>query len=136
MFDMIRGNEHLVWWMLSATLGMVMLSLVLVPLLLIRLPRDYFLHPERRQRAHTMMNPALRIAFIVIKNATGGLLVISGIIMLVLPGQGILTIVIGLTLVDFPGKYRIESAIVRHATVRRAIDWIRQKANKPPLLLD
>jgi hypothetical protein len=62
--------------------------------------------------------------------------VISGIIMLVLPGQGILTIVIGLTLVDFPGKYRIESAIVRHATVRRAIDWIRQKANKPPLLLD
>ena len=45
------------------------------------------------------------------RNLLGGLLILLGLIMLVTPGQGILTIVLGFTIMDFPGKKRITRAI-------------------------
>lgn len=53
--------------------------------------------------------------------------------MLVLPGQGLLTIVTGLLLINYPGKYRLEKKIVNKPSIFRALNWIRIKANKPPL---
>ena len=55
--------------------------------------------------------------------------------MLVLPGQGILTILIGLSLVEFPGKRRLEAKLVGQATVLSTINKMRAKFNKPPLIL-
>ena len=70
------------------------------------------------------------------KNLLGGLLVLSGIAMLVLPGQGLLTIAMGLLLMDFPGKHRLERRIVRTRPVLRSINWLRRKAHKNPLKID
>jgi hypothetical protein len=56
-----------------------------------------------------------------------------GLAMLVLPGQGILTILIGVMLLDFPGKRRWELWLIRRRGVRHSIDWIRQRAARPPL---
>jgi len=54
-------------------------------------------------------------------------------LMLVLPGQGLLTIVTGLLLINYPGKYKLEQKLVAIPSVFRALNWIRVKANKPPL---
>jgi len=51
------------------------------------------------------------------------------------PGQGILTILIGLSLLDFPGKRNLELKLIRLRTVRKAINWIRARAQQPPLEL-
>jgi len=71
----------------------------------------------------------------VVKNVVGWLLVGAGVAMLVLPGQGILTLLVGLTLVNFPGKRDLELWLVRRVPVRRALDWIRRRAGRPPLQL-
>jgi len=136
MWNFIETNEHLVEWMMLAAAAMFLVTLAVVPFLIIRLPSDYFTHSRRLRQDLDPRHPAVRVIFIVVKNVIGGLLIAVGIAMLVLPGQGLLTIVIGLTLVDFPGKYRVEQAVVRQHTVHRAIDWIRTKAGKPPLELD
>ncbi len=71
---------------------------------------------------------------IVLKNLLGVALVGAGIVMLVLPGQGILTILIGVMLMDFPGKYALEKRLVSRPTVMRSLNWMRAKANRPPFL--
>ena len=53
--------------------------------------------------------------------------------MLVLPGQGLLTIVTGLLLINYPGKYKLEQKLVAVPAVFKALNWIRFKANKPLL---
>ena len=58
-----------------------------------------------------------------------------GIMLLVLPGQGILTIIVGIILVDFPMKYRLERWLVSRKKVLKSMNWLRKRANKKPLKL-
>jgi hypothetical protein len=63
----------------------------------------------------------------------GYILIIGGILMLVLPGQGLFTIIIGLMLSNYPGKYFIERKFIAIPSVLKTINWLRKKSNKPPL---
>ncbi len=47
-------------------------------------------------------HPVFRVIILVFKNFLGGVLVIGGLIMFLTPGQGILTLVIGILLLNFP----------------------------------
>ena len=80
-------------------------------------------------------HPTLRWVGLLVKNALGVVLVLMGLAMLVLPGQGVLTLLIGISLLDFPGKRGLERKIIRTPTVHRAMDAIRRRAGKPPLVL-
>ena len=118
-------------------LGSVLLffgTLVLMPAAIARLPADYFVSREVR-RADRARNPVLRYGLLALKNFAGVLFVLSGIAMLVLPGPGIVTILVGLMCLDFPGKRGLELRLVRQPRVHRLIAWIRKRANRPPLLL-
>ena len=53
--------------------------------------------------------------------------------MLVLPGQGLFTIIIGLMLSNYPGKYYIEKKFIAIPKILRGINWLRRKSNKPPI---
>ena len=81
-------------------------------------------------------HPLLRVVLFSLKNSIGLLLVIAGILMLALPGQGILTIITGFLLLNFPGKYKVERWLVKRHYVYRIITWIRRRAGKADLLLD
>jgi hypothetical protein len=67
------------------------------------------------------------------KNLLALTLIAGGIAMLLLPGQGLLTILIGVMLLDFPGKYPLERRIVQQPKVLQTINWLRAKGNRPPL---
>ena len=54
--------------------------------------------------------------------------------MLVLPGQGILTMVIGFSIMDFPGKHRLNDRIVANRKIQQSLNWIRRKGGKDDLL--
>lgn len=106
-------------------------TILLIPVILIRLPVDYFLHDEE----HVWMeeyHPVLRYAGLVMKNTIGLVFLLAGIAMLVLPGQGLLTMVIGVSLLDFPGKRAIEHRLLTKPMVFHAMNAIRQKFGKPP----
>ena len=134
MFDWIRENEQLRWGLGVFSIACFVLSLIAIPALIVRLPADYFAH-ARRTRREPAQHPALRMTLLVTKNVMGAVLVFAGVAMLILPGQGILTILIGLFLMSFPGKRRLERGIVRQPAVHAAMNWIRKKAGVPPLEL-
>ena len=78
-------------------------------------------------------HPVMRWSLLVGKNLLGWVVILLGIAMLVLPGQGILTIVIGMILINFPGKYRLERWIITRDSVLRAINAIRKRSGRAPL---
>src|SRR5919202_7066364 len=82
-------------------------SLIAIPFILVRLPENFFdiRVPRRWMEDH---HPVLRVLGHVLKNLLGGIFVFAGFLMLFLPGQGVLTMLIGVTLLDFPGKRRLE----------------------------
>lgn len=133
MFDWFYNNETLIWWLLLASFASFLATLIAVPVILARLPEDYFSLPDRSRIPWANHHPVLRIPLLLVKNLLGIMFVFAGILMLALPGQGILTIIIGLALMDFPGKYRAERWVVSRHSVLRGINWIRGKAGKPEL---
>ena len=112
-------------------------SLGLVTFLLVKLPVNYF-HSSHERAFMTDRHRAVRWTGIIAKNAVGVVLVLLGIVMSVpgVPGQGFLTILLGVMLLDFPGKRRLELKIVSRPRILSAINQLRAKFDKPPLLLD
>ena len=72
----------------------------------------------------------------IAKIMLGLCLLVCGVVMLVLPGQGLITMLIGLSLIPFPGKHRIELNLLSRNSVRSTLNWIRIKANKEPFIFD
>ena len=107
-------------------------TLIAIPFILVRLPPHYFdeRHPRLWMPDH---HPVLRLAGLIVKNAVGAVFLAVGIALLFLPGQGILTILIGVSLLDFPGKRYCERKIIGQPTVFKAVNALRAKYDKPPL---
>ena len=123
----------LIWFAVSS-LFMFVGTLVAIPIILMRLPADYF---DIRIPRPWMENhhPVLRVMGHVVKNLVGAIFLFAGLLMLFLPGQGVLTMLIGLSLVEFPGKRRLEAKIVGQPTVLNTINSMRAKFDKPPLII-
>ena len=132
MLQWIKVNRV---WLGAASVVMFVGALVLVPVVVVRLPADYFAPTKRDPRRYPWRHPALRVGWLVGKNVVGVLLVLAGVAMLILPGQGILTILIGITLTDFPGKYRLERWIVGLRPVLGAVNGIRVRFGRGRLEL-
>ena len=73
----------------------------------------------------------------VLRNALGLVLVILGLLLSLpgVPGQGVLTMLIGLMLMDFPGKRRLELKLVARPGVLEAMNRMRAWLRRPPLVL-
>ena len=110
-----------------------LLSIIGISWFVANIPEDYFFESKRKSTKWHEQKPILRLVVIFGKNIIGVLLIIGGLLMLVLPGQGLLTMVTGLLLINYPGKYRLERKLVSKPSIFRTLNWIRIKANKPPL---
>jgi len=109
-------------------------SLIIVPIILARLPSDYFANEKSNAIATYNKQPVLFILNKFVKNIIGVLLILAGIAMLVLPGQGVLTILIGLGITDFPGKYKLERKLVSNQAVFKSLNWMRKRAGVEPFV--
>lgn len=116
-------------WISVTSAFIFLISLIVVPLIIIRIPTDYFQHRSRRRGfGFRGPRPVFRASLLIAKNLLAAILVIGGVLMLVLPGQGLLTILIGVGISDFPGKYRLERKLVAAPGILTAMNWIRGKA--------
>ena len=131
--EWFRNYEMLIWWSGAASLLMFLGSLCAIPFILIKIPADYFSSLERKSRMDIRRLSLPRLIGIVFKNVIGVAFIIAGLIMLLIPGQGILTIIVGISLVNFPGKYRLVRKIICNKTVLDTINRLRAKADKPPI---
>lgn len=130
---MFNLPPHVLGWLAFASVIIFVASAVALPWLLTRLPEDYFL-VETDHSVHSSWprHGAMYWAWRVLKNLLGAVLLLAGVVMLVAPGQGILTILAGLWLMDLPGKRRWERHLIGRPKVLASVNWIRQKAGKPP----
>lgn len=113
------------------------ISLVIVSFIAVRIPADYF-HKDHPRQLWADKHPALRFMGILGKNILGVVLVALGIVMSLpgVPGQGILTILLGIMLLDFPGKRKLEHKLVSRPPVLNAINKLRHRFGKPSLVLE
>ena len=135
MMVWIQGNEALLWWLAAASVFTFVGSQLAVPWLVVRIPRDYFAPGAPPHPPWAGRHPALRLVFTIGKNVLGLVFIAAGIVMLVLPGQGVLTIVVGIVLLDFPGKHRLLRRIVMQRPVLDSINWLRRRAGREPLIV-
>jgi len=85
---------------------------------------------DERRRQH----PLAQVLVPLLRNLLGAVLLLAGVAMLVLPGQGLLTMVIGLCLMDFPGKRKVLDWLVGRAAIQQGLNWIRRKQGKEEFL--
>jgi len=118
------------------SLASLIVSIAIIPWIVIKIPEDYFHQQYRVRVSKKSGHPLIAQLLTGLKNVAGFIFVVLGILMLILPGQGILTILMGIFLMNFPGKYRLERKIVALPRVLKSLNWIRAKANKPPLMIE
>ena len=111
----------------------IIASILTVSVLIISLPSDYF---TRKKHVSSIKNPILRIFLRVLKNVFGGIALIAGFILLFAPGQGLLTIFVGVILCDFPGKRMLERKLIARPVMFSVINRIRLRYRRPPIMLD
>ena len=136
----IQGWEFSWWQVLFGALLFVItfvVSSAVVSFVLVKLPANYF-HSSHDREFLVERHPVLRAVGIFAKNLLGLVLVGAGIIMSLpgVPGQGVLTILLGIMLLDFPGKRTLETRIVSRPRVNGAVNALRARFGKPPLMLD
>ncbi len=123
---------HLLKIVFWGTVGLSLIGVVLLPLLVIHLPADHFIPPNRR-RASTGANRMGRPVVVVIRNLLAAPLFLAGVLMLFTPGQGALMILLALSVASFPGKDRLERRLIALPGVLATLNMIRIKGGKPPL---
>jgi len=131
----IESHGELVQHLGTASVVMFVVTLAVLPLVVAKLPTDYFTRDRRQPARRARRRPLLWGGLAVIKNLLGIVLILAGLAMLVLPGQGAVTILIGVALTNFPGKYTLERNIARRPAVGKTLNKIRELAKKAPLEL-
>ena len=125
--ELLSEYKDTILLLAGISLGVFAISLILLPVFIIRLPEDFFV----RARPEVNKLPPTRLALKLLKNALGVFILCVGVVMLFIPGQGILTMLFGISLMDFPGKPRLEAYIVSRPRVYRSLCWLREKADRP-----
>jgi len=112
-------------------------NLAIVSFILVKLPADHF-SKNHRTSFWLGRHPAIRAAGIIGKNILGVLLVVVGILLSIpgVPGQGLLTILLGIMLLDFPGKRRLEQNLLRRPQILKTINRLRARFGKQALEID
>ncbi|MFW6415151.1 MAG: PGPGW domain-containing protein [Thermodesulfobacteriota bacterium] len=131
--EFFKEYSLLFWLLGSGSLLLLLFSLLVLPLVIIHIPADYFAREKRFSFFRENVSPPISIAWIVLKNLIGAVFVLIGLIMLLTPGQGLITIFIGLLLLNFPGKYRLEKSLIRQRSLFGWMNRLRARFGKPDL---
>ncbi|MEO8042410.1 MAG: hypothetical protein ABI646_07370 [Acidobacteriota bacterium] len=121
--------------------GIFLLSLAFsfgsIAIVMVKIPANYF--SSHYVQDFLPGSPWLvRWGAVVAKNVLGIFLIGLGILLSLpgVPGQGFLTILLGLIMMDIPGKRPLEAWIIKRPAVLSAVNNFRLRYNKPPLVMD
>ena len=117
-----------------SSIAILIISALSIGYFIKKIPHDYFLNDKRGMPDYKNKNPIFWIITLALKNIVGYCLIMGGILMLVLPGQGLLTILVGLMLSDYPGKFKLEKRIIKTNLILKTINWYRIKSNIAPII--
>lgn len=125
------SKETLGWISIGSGIGLL-IGAIAIPWMVIQMPEDSFSNAKRQNWLDR--KPAMvRVPLLILKNLLALVLILLGIAMLVLPGQGILSILLGVMLADFPGKLKLQQWILARPKVMESLNWLRRKFRRRPL---
>jgi hypothetical protein len=129
MMDRWWSSDMLFWISIGSGIALLV-GAVTAPLVISKLPEDVFSNPGK-PRWLDRQPAVVRIPLRILKNVLGLGLVVLGVAMLVLPGQGVLSILLGALLVDFPGKVKAQQWLLNRPRVMKSLNWLRAKLHRP-----
>ncbi len=112
------------------SVGALAVTVFASPWLVARLPADHFSRPPPPPAT---LGPA-RLAVLFARNAAGLAAVLIGLVMMVTPGPGLVMIVVGLSLADFPGRHALVARLAARPRVFAALNWLRRRRDAPPFI--
>jgi hypothetical protein len=124
--------DHAVW-LVAISMVSLIAGLLLLPVFVTRIPVDYFSHPHRNRLSASSRHPLIRLLIIGTKNLLGAVLVLAGLLMLFLPGQGLVMLLVGLMIMNYPGKFALERWLITRPHILPAVNWLRAKFDHPSL---
>ena len=133
VLDWLDQHETTAALIAGGTFVLLILQLLSIPLILAALPTDYFVTEQRITPRWLRDRPALHLTLRILANVFGLIFIILGIIMLVAPGQGIISILVGLGLTDFPAKHHLQRRLAARQPVLKTMNWCRRLLKQPPL---
>jgi hypothetical protein len=142
MFDFLSDFFLALTWrkvLVGALIFLVsfFVNLAIVSVILVKLPADHF-SKTRKTKFWAGPRPAIHAAKVIGKNIAGVFLVALGIVLSLpgVPGQGLLTVLLGIMLLDFPGRDRVEQKLLSKSSIVNTINRLRGRFSKPPLELN
>jgi hypothetical protein len=142
VFDFLRHGLHdyraLGWPVgLALGLGLPLASFLVGAALVVGLPSDFFVRAPEHRRLWPS-HRVLGLALLVGKNLLGLLVFVTGFIMALplVPGPGVLFMLVGMALVDFPGKRSLERRLLSERHVLASVNKMRARFGKPPILTE
>jgi len=120
-------------WIVAGSVLLTLTGIAATPYMISHIPEDYFTHHGRHRKNKDARHPLLRLTLVSLKNILGAALLVAGVIMLFGPGPGLMTVLIALVIMNFPGKYRLECWIISRQPVFQQVNAMRQKRGLAPL---
>jgi hypothetical protein len=124
LLERLSNHKPLAITLAVLSVAMFVGSLLAVPWVIARAPKDYFSADQKGGSAHPLRK--------ALKNVVGLVLVFAGVAMLLLPGQGIVTLLVGLALLDIPGKHALLVKLAKRRKVMDALNYVRRRAHREP----
>jgi hypothetical protein len=141
--DFIRRMAHaygaLGWGVKAALVAVFALLTTAIGLgMVVFIPADHFVAGRPEPSSWWRKQPILREGGLALKNLLGGIFVLLGAIMALplVPGPGLVFILLGLSLLDFAAKRSIERRLLGIPTVMSFLNGVRARFGKAPLIVD
>ena len=128
----VKEHQTIIAMLSGLSIVVFAVSLLSVPWMICRIPTDYFLDSYLKKKRQQSL--FVRGAKVFVQNILGAGFFLLGFVLLFIPGQGILTMFLGVILMDFPGKKKMVRRFVGIEKVRISLNWIREKKQVEPLL--
>lgn len=130
LLALLQEYETVFFWIGIGSAILFVASIALIPRLVSMIPVNYF-RTHHEIRWHDLLRPRS-----IFRNLIGLPVFLAGVAMIFLPGQGLLTILLGMAIMIYPGKFRAERWVVRRQGVLKALNWMRKRHDAPPLDVD
>jgi len=130
VLEWLEHHRATMWWLGSFSIVVFLGFLIAIPILIVRLPGDYFLNQAIPNHKGKKTVSLPRMIYRIFKNALGIIFILAGVGMLFLPGQGVLTLIIGISLLNIPGKHHLFLAILQQKKVMESMNRLRARFNK------
>jgi len=109
------------------SLLLLVLSLLATPWIVARLPSDY-LQTNKLNRPTGIFGSIL----FALKALIGFILIAFGLLLFITPGPGLVVLLVGLSMAEFPGKHRLMTKMAGQPRILKSLNWMREKRGKEP----